>query len=528
MNKGQGLAISGLLAAALLLRQTGSDAPQLAAAAENGKGTATTEEPLSAREGPWIASCNYWAPARKAEQKPLRASPEIATFEVKVGETDLHGHVADSDQVSACATDQNGRWGFPARETPVNVTAIVATVADPVHTHLSLTFDRTIDEILQAASDNDYVSSYYWLPWKNRGGGTKFAESQDDAEPGHRPERERQPGLIVLKPGNKHNQSSFYNVIYIFLVAETPTQGVDGYQLQNAFLYEAQLKAFLAARGQLFSTGLNNRITILGPQFSGSAASLRVGIETAQKNLGLGNVEFVVAGTTSTSLPPKQLSGDNPKIKFSSFADDWDYDLTVLLKRLADSGYKAERLALLVEDNTAASAALADEAIIDKNKLVQIVRFPREISLLRNAQVAGQSGAALSSGSAFSPYLHFSLKDYSAQDSVPQFSRENTPVSQESQLMAIARQLRQFRSQFIAIGASNVLDEIFLTQFLHRACPDARLLFFGADLLMVREIDNVPFIGSITITPYPLIGLKSVRRAQRSPRAHRFRERGIL
>lgn len=40
MNKGQGLAISGLLAAALLLRQTGSDAPQLAAAAENGKGTA--------------------------------------------------------------------------------------------------------------------------------------------------------------------------------------------------------------------------------------------------------------------------------------------------------------------------------------------------------------------------------------------------------------------------------------------------------------------------------------------------------
>jgi hypothetical protein len=58
-----------------------------------------------------------------------------------------------------------------------------------------------------------------------------------------------------------------------------------------------------------------------------------------------------------------------------------------------------------------------------------------------------------------------------------------------------------------------MLDEIFIAQFLHRSCPDARLLFFGADLLMVREIDDLPFIGSLTITPYPLIGLRAAGRA---------------
>jgi hypothetical protein len=79
--------------------------------------------------------------------------------------------------------------------------------------------------------------------------------------------------------------------------------------------------------------------------------------------------------------------------------------------------------------------------------------------------------------------------------------------------MTIARQLHQYRAQFIVIFASNVLDQIFLAQFLHRAGPEARLVFLGADLLMVREVDNVPFIGTVTITPYSLIGLRSSRRA---------------
>jgi hypothetical protein len=76
--------------------------------------------------------------------------------------------------------------------------------------------------------------------------------------------------------------------------------------------------------------------------------------------------------------------------------------------------------------------------------------------------------------------------------------------------MAIARQLQRNRTQYILIAGSNVLDEIFLAQFLHRACPDARLVFYnGGDLLIERDIDNVPYIGSIVISPYTLIDLEN-------------------
>ena len=179
------------------------------------------------------------------------------------------------------------------------------------------------------------------------------------------------------------------------------------------------------------------------------------------------------------------------------------------MTRCCFSGYDACRLALLIEDNTALGNEVARGSEQPRpHKNFKVIRFPKEISLLRNAQTADQEGKEpAQSGSAPSPYLHMSLKDFSTGDGVPQFSRENTPLSQEAQLMTIARQLHRYRSQFIGIIASSTLDQIFLAQFLHRSCPDARLLFFGGDLLMVREVDNVPFIGTVTVTPYGLIGL---------------------
>ena len=119
-----------------------------------------------------------------------------------------------------------------------------------------------------------------------------------------------------------------------------------------------------------------------------------------------------------------------------------------------------------------------------------------------------------------SPYLRLSLKDANSFDSVPQLSRENTPLSQEAQLMTIARQLQRSGSEYIVISATNVLDQLFLAQFLHRACPDARLLFYSGDLLFEREIDNVPFVGTLTFTPYPLIGTGSALGGRNQTRAY--------
>jgi hypothetical protein len=483
-------------------------------------------------EGPWMASCSYWAPAWPADSQ-LVSNPQEVHMDQSSGELHWHLDASASGRESGCNDETLERWGIPTERPQVDVTAIIATVPDPVHTHLAITFDRSIDAILQAAADNNYVSSYYWLPWRNRAGALRSAEPVGDFEPGHDSERERQPGLIILKYSPPKtatsdkaaaegfaSESFYYRVIYLFLVAETPTQGIDGFQLRNAFSYEDYLQGILGA--SRFSKGRNHSTAIIGPLYTGSAASLRRGIESEigkQRQISSSTPRFQLRGETSTQLAEDILMGHTSAIDYLSFYENGAYDREILLRNIKSSGYDCTRVAFLIEENTAVANAnnnLATAAKDDCYRSALKIRYPREISLLRNAQVADDQPSA---GGVVSPtpYLHFSLKDYSAQDSVPQFSRENTPLSQEAQLMTIARQLHRFRSEFIVLVASNPLDQIFLAQFLHRACPDARLVFFGGDLLMEREIDNVPFIGAITITPYSLIGLGQQNTALPSP-----------
>src|SRR5262249_45672034 len=156
-------------------------------------------------------------------------------------------------QESECDPDNDARWGFPQDRDLIDLTALIATVPDPVHTHLALTFDRSIAALLDAVNDNNYVSANHWLPWKNRGVSVKVPDSPSDSEPGHDPNREREPGLLILHPGNAGPPESFNRVVYIFLVSETPARGVDGFQLRRALQYEADLRSALAKCGKFSS-----------------------------------------------------------------------------------------------------------------------------------------------------------------------------------------------------------------------------------------------------------------------------------
>lgn len=512
-NQGQGLLISAVVAAGLLLRPIGTGATRQQTASESGVGI-KDNTPAEPGVGPWTASCKYWAPARQ----PAVRSPKTeihGKLDATNGAIDLHVNLDETaDKELGC--DASDPWGIPlAGGHPIDVTALIAIVPDPAHTHLALTFDRSVSAILQAANDNGYNSSYYWLPWRRNLGTINATESFADQEPGHNPERERNPGLIIVKRKSESGLlDSFYKPVYLFLVAETPTVGVDGFQLQSAFRFEAQLEMALLRTGNRFSRGLNGT-AIIGPMFSGSAASLREGINLAYNN-NLARAKFEVAAATATSEAMDQLSepflagpqvdAAEPIVQAWSFLRNDAFAMGTFVQLLKDSGYKAERVAFLVEANTAYGSftVLPDKPYVPAG--VQIIRFPREISLLRNAQAVNDQ---TDNGPATvpAPFLRFSLKDSSAQDSVTQFSRENTPISQEAELMAIGRHLHRYRVQFVAIVASNTLDVVFLAQFLHRACPEARLVFLTPDLLMVREIDDVPFIGSVTIAPYSFIGL---------------------
>jgi hypothetical protein len=525
MNKAIGTTTIGtLILAGLIFQARNAGGPKTEQVSSN---TPTPLANAPPSGGPWIASCKYWSAARTV------ISPE-----------------SGQPAPFTCGPDS---WGIP-RSGPdrAEISAIIATVPDPIHSHLALDFDRSIDAILLAAADNHYLSSYYWLPWRSRIGSTGQLASNIAGSASAYSARERQPGLIILhytpdasewgRPDSARLSSRDYRrVIYLFLVAETPSLGVNGNQLQNAFYYEKALKH----QGARLSVGSwpsispaqrpgrsaneakhprgdktkrlsnpakpcpagNDQLSIIGPIYSGSAASLHAGIEASLPGLCAPRVS--ITGVTGTVIAKQELDPDDKHI-YHSFGENASFEENRFLQSIAAAGYDLSRVAVLAEAGTVFGAVKVD---LKKEGTILYLRFPRELSLLRNAE-QNQSAAA-ESGATPTPYLNLSLKDNSADDTVPRFSTNQSPLSLEAQLMGIAHQLQRARSQFIVISASNILDVIFLSQFLHRACPDARLVILnGEDLLFERDANNAPYIGSIAISPYLLSTLDFGNRTQ--------------
>jgi hypothetical protein len=522
-----GITASAFIAAGLWLRPVTAVPPDPAATTRSPGGSVHSVPGVSNNkpEGPWLASCKYWAAVRGMDSASKAKNPVTS---------------------ASCPIEQAGddkRWGVPLDVGSMRpkIHVIIAAVPDPIHTHLALEFDRDIDALVQAAGDNGYVPSYYWLPWQSPAGApAEGLTSREGAD--QNPIRERQPGLIVFKHVSENEEkdylwSNYFDVIYLFLVGETPTLGTDGAQLRNAFQAEVQLHQ--AARDVTFSMKGPNELAIIGSNASGSAASLREGIEAAHPMLEFispPRLDVNIAGSTSTKLANHLLSDESLQgkrakhvvgnVNYISFGDNTKFEIQKLLSALSCSGHHLERVALLFEDSTvfgaseatAAGEPLADAACDPTIGSPVIIRFPREISLLRNAHADGDDQQDGHAKSVPSPFLHLSLKDPGANDTVPQFSSEHMPLSQEAQLMAIGRQLRRNHTEFIVINASDVLDQIFLAQFLRRACPDARLVLLGGDLLYEREAQNTPFIGAVTFSPYGLMSLTSSGQ-QGTPRA---------
>ncbi|HEY6412070.1 MAG TPA: hypothetical protein VIX42_00185 [Edaphobacter sp.] len=515
MTKAQGYTtIGAVLLAGAVFRGSLSSGPSQGAEKPRETTLASAEKPATG-EGPWLASCRYWAAVQPAAPTAAKTTPHL---NIKLTQTDTTFDAAVTGTLDGKKTvcEQSGDgWGIPdkASKPDLEIHAIIATVPDPIHSHLALEFDRSIDSFMQAAADNHYLGSSYWLPWRSPPSPVTLAQPAVADQTMER-KRQEQPGLIILKYNPNLNEggaetTSFYHVVYLFLVGESPALGMDGTQLRNALEYESHLREAYGAALSMERPGnagdLPYTLAFIGPRSSGSATSLRQALLSADFEKPPNKI--IGAGVTSTEISQSELNSlSKPQITYISFGEDIKFEENQLVSAF---GKDVEHTAILVEDNTTFGAANLQADLNNKTppELVSrrlYIRFPREISLLRNAQV--EQGLFSSSSQAPSPYLNLSLKDPSADDTIPKFSATQTPLSQEAQLMAIERQLQKAHIQHILITASNVLDEIFLARELRRACPNADIVFYnGGDLLFERDVDNVPYIGSITVTPYSLV-----------------------
>ena len=497
MNRANGIVATAIVVMGVLFRgglPSAAIDPAMSASTPEAQ---TTRLRLNDIDDPRQASCRYWRPGR-----PDQASP------------------ADNSQ-APCGDDG---WGIPHRisrqaASPTSasgITTIIATVPDPIHSSLTLEFDRSIEALTQAAFQYGYVSSYFWLPWR-RSSAEKTTATKDagaESQPGSDSAREKQPGLLILKQANARpsgteadtKDDSHTGLIYLFLVAQSPALGVNGDQIQAALTDEEELAKLYGARRSLRQDP--NEVDIIGPNSSGAAASLRAALESHNA----GDVVYQVAGITSTQIAAKVLN-NSPLVRYRSFGDDSLHERdTVITDFTTVTRNGQTRFALLTEAGTVFGQSEADPGTTSARLAPPLViPFPRDIALLRNASSDSNSNQ---DSAGVSPYLHLSLKDSGAQDNVPPFAPQVYTFSQEAQWMAIARELKNHRINVVAVTASNVLDELFLIKSIHRDIPDIQVVVYnGGDLLFSRIGDNEPYIGTITFTAYPLTDLASVSRS---------------
>ena len=513
MNKGQGLATGALVLGAALLHPGGLSSSASDATHQFPDASAAITE-ASAADGPWKASCNYWKLAGSSQSSAEPRQPPRADMDITSSDAVFNWKLHVS-KISGPPECDERNWGIPqpAPGEPVGITAIIATVPDPIHSSMALDFDRFMDVITLAAADNHYLMSYYWLPWNRPPENSRSTQTASSEDLKEAQAREKQPGLLILRPAGLSPPSGsgqHPHLIYLFLVAQTPALGINGDQIRNALRYEQQLRDMHVA--DLSIRDPAHGADVIGPDNSGSADSLRTALLHSSDAFA---TSFHVVGITSTveavdtlllpDITRPALPGVAPRqIDYVSFGED-----TALEQKTIQEIYGKSRLAFLFETGTAYGSSLSKSQRTTAGDEPVILNFPREISLLRNAQREDKTPTdAAAALAAANPYLHLSLKNSGTEDTIAHLSPELTPFSQEAQWMSIVRELKERHIETVSISASNILDQLFLAQSLHRDLPDARLVLFeSSDLLFARAGDNAPYLGTLAATAYPLVDL---------------------
>jgi hypothetical protein len=396
----------------------------------------------------------------------------------------------------------------------------IATVPNPVSTHLALLFDRTVEAIQQAAQDERYTYDDSWFPWEATTKDYSFLLDQQAAEELQKIQQD-QPGVMVFRQGlfNETADSPYKSGLVVFLVGEKPTGGIDDKQFDNALAWTALLREISDTQP----------LRILGPTFSGSLPSLQRALEqdlVADHYVGYkGQPQIhVSSGTVSSGLGYRWFDAWIRNWKEGSYFRTAMENDSLMTDRfcqyLKDQDYDLQNVAFLSEDETAFGG---DPLQADKQKdkqqnerpgspcgaAIQLY-YPRDIATLRSAyQQQSILGPAKSHSNADAPSatLRGDLSEPSGSDhdTVRTYGGQLTPLAQESVLLDIANRLSEKQIQFIILRSTSSLDQIFLSEFLRKSFPEGRVVIDGADLLFTRGAEGRSLRGVMLLSTYPLL-----------------------
>jgi hypothetical protein len=424
------------------------------------------------------------------------------------------------------ASDLKKHWGVPPtfrKQTEF----VIATVPDPIHTHLSLFFDRQIDAIAEAAQEHHYLFARASMPWVLKpppeSSDFKNRRLQED----YIASREQIPGLMIFHKTEPEGDQEPEEFLFVFVVGESPTGGIQKQQFQTA------LRAIRDIRE---GTTPPQTLRILGPTFSGSLYSL---MDELKANTATSFSKVLLrSGTTSdwqTIEWFKNYCCRPDNLEFMTFTES-DCYMFARLAKFADMRHvHPAQIAVLSEDETAygnqdpqkppsspapvqCGGAIGPRTVdrkvtakspCDYSAAFVHLYFPRDISQLRSAyQRDVQNDESPDSSGVPAPRntLRLNFEDSgSSDDTVRSYSQVQTPLSQEGVLSAIVASLLKHHVEFVVVRATNPLDTLFLCRYLRSAYPEGRLVTVGADLLFQREVYDPRLQGILAITSYSLL-----------------------
>jgi hypothetical protein len=473
---------------------------------------------------------------RAAESKSISAtnsSGGCTAFEPNQDSASAPSHSSKDDTRAAATRLLASFFGLGnSAVPPPGVHYVIALTPDPIHTNLSLLFDRQMVAIQQAAQDEGFTYNSSWLPWREESRSlSSLSDRQAEAE--LIAERESCPGILLFRRSisgvlRTPLLQPVSDSLVVFVVGEQPTGGLNHDQWINVIHW-------LATNGSSPVPGSSLRI--LGPTFSGSLVSLERSLDrvyfrgqSIDADSAAFRVKFPAARILSGSVRSctsirwfrQQLEERfNGAVRFGTFQENDALQINRLLRYLSHQGTLGKDVAILAEDETAyantyldgdrgekkPNAPACDFPYDAENRPLHI-SYPRDISALRSAyekqSIFNAAGPAERSARAILQESG-ATDSTEAADTIPSFGGPLTPIDQEAVLYGVVSYLRTHHTRYVLLRCSNQLDFIFLTRFFHRAYPEGRVVTVGADLLFRREIDSTEFRGVMSLSTYPLL-----------------------
>jgi hypothetical protein len=414
---------------------------------------------------------------------------------------------------------------------------MIALVPDPIDSQMPASFDQALDGIQRGLAnvdvadalrrlstwngrdnwDQSHLASFpwlldrSWLPW-TEAAGDQYLYRQA-------------PGLLLFRKFDQIDPAGApaRRLMGVFLVGETPKRGIH----QAAF--REALRLILALGGE---HGAASPLRIVGPTFSGSAESLRLGLLNARRSLhATMQVSLVTGSATAAGL--EELFADReiaPVEFFRTVLPDKVLETAALRELHRTMGWDLCKLALITESDTAYGQGIERERIMrglmrddtaasrsepcersSQNSLesAMVLHFPSHLSAIRSASEAAAArrpAAPAELVAAQSPTTEIDLslaESGTPADRVPELS----PLTAADNEQAVATLLGAISREgigYVGILASDVRDRLFLADRIRRFAPDVTLFTLDADLLFAHRQVHASMDDMVVLSTFQL------------------------